>query len=218
MLLSPNACSGSFIPMQRLFRLWQRCVRDFADADALGPGGRANRDIAGIAAGSALELRIPDLNQAAGRRHLVEIGDALGLDIAVVHQPGLACERRRGVGVQRLVAVHQDVPLQVQELQCVQGHTGKGRPGRERGIGPVLGPVGADEDDGSGGKRAMVALEGLDVGGLQVIAGIPPDLLDDRNYDEWPYGEGWWQLVYRGGLPGPGARRIELGSELAGAW
>src|SRR3954454_20233151 len=38
MLLSPNACSGSFIPMQRLFRLRQRCVRDLADADALYRG------------------------------------------------------------------------------------------------------------------------------------------------------------------------------------
>src|SRR4051794_25973315 len=48
MIPSPNTCSGSVVPPQWLFRVWQRCVRDFADADALCPGGRANRDISGI--------------------------------------------------------------------------------------------------------------------------------------------------------------------------
>src|SRR5690349_24880719 len=91
---SPNACSNSLVPMQRLFRLRQRCVRDLTDADALCPGGRADRDITGIAAGPALQLGIADLDQAAGWRHLVEIGNALSLGIAVVHQPRLAFERR----------------------------------------------------------------------------------------------------------------------------
>ena len=68
-------------------------------------------DVAGVAAGAALELGVADRDQAAGLGHLVEVGDALGLGIAVVHQPVLALERRRRVGVERLVAVEQDVAL-----------------------------------------------------------------------------------------------------------
>jgi len=41
-----------------------------------------------------------------------------------VHQPRLALQRGRRVGVERLVTVEQDVALAVQELQRVQADVG----------------------------------------------------------------------------------------------
>ena len=56
---------------------------------------------------AALELRIANFCQAALLRDFIQIGYALGLDVAVVHQPVLAFKSRRVIGVQRLVAVEE---------------------------------------------------------------------------------------------------------------
>jgi hypothetical protein len=50
----------------------------------------------------------------------------------MVHQPCFTLERRRRVGVQRLVPVQQDVTAQVQELQRVERDAGNVRLGGER--------------------------------------------------------------------------------------
>jgi hypothetical protein len=125
----------------------------------VGVPGRADRDVPRIATGAALELRVADRHQAPGRRHAIEVGDAFRLGETVVHEPGLAFERRGRVGVDRLVAVEEDAPPLVQELQRVERHAGEGPAGGQLGIGPGLRPVGADEDDRALGNDPVLPLE-----------------------------------------------------------
>src|SRR4051794_33930229 len=108
--------------MERAAERRQRCVVT-ADLHALPCGRRAYRNVAGVAAEAASELRIADVDEAACGRHAGEVRDPLGLRVTVVHQPRLALERRGGVGVQRLVAVKQDVSLEMQELERGKRHT-----------------------------------------------------------------------------------------------
>jgi len=55
-----------------------------------------------------------------------------------VEQPGLALERRCGVGIQRLVPVEQDVALLVEEPERRERDARERTPVGERGIGPGL--------------------------------------------------------------------------------
>ncbi len=181
-----------------------------------GRVGRADRDVARVAAEAALELRVADGDEAAGRRHLVEVRHALGLSIAVVHQPVLALERRGGVGVERLVAVEKDVALLVQELQRVESDAREGCPRGEVLVRPALRPVGAHEDHRSLGDDAVLLLESLDVGDLQGVAEVLRHLLLHRDHHQRAQRVGGRQLVDARILGRPVRRRIELGAELVG--
>ena len=142
--------------------------------------------------------------------------DALGLGVAVVHQPRLAFERRRGVSVERLVAMEEDVPLAMEKLESVELHTGEDLAGGEIRLRPLLRPVGADEDDRAGGDAAVLPLPGQDVGDGEVIARILLHLRHDRKDDQGPERVGWRQLVDRRIARVPMGRRIELRAELVG--
>ncbi len=80
------------------------------------PVGRANGNEAGVTARAACELRKAHRDKRADRRNLVEIGDAFGLCVAMVHQPGLSLKRGRGIRIERLMTVKQDLAFQMQEL------------------------------------------------------------------------------------------------------
>src|SRR5690242_15715040 len=92
--VSADAVAELRAPVQPLRVPGQRALRR-RDARALrGRAGGTDRDVPRIAAEAALELRIADVDEAADRRHALEVGDPLGLRVAVVHEPGLALERR----------------------------------------------------------------------------------------------------------------------------
>ena len=168
-----SQCSG-------LAELAQRRV-GARDPDALAGPGRADRDVAGVAAEAALELRGAERDQAARGGDAVEVVDALGLGEAVVHEPVLALQRRRGVRVERLVAVEQDVALEVQELQRGERDAGEVGVGGEllrlhRVGGPALGPVRADHDDRAGRDAAVPLLPRADVGDGEEVLRVLGDL------------------------------------------
>ena len=124
----------------------------------------------------AAEAREAHVHEAARGRHAGQVGHALGLGEAVVHQPGLALERGRGVRVERLVAVEQDVALEVQEHQRVERHARElGQP-RQRRVGPALGPVGAHEHHAALGDAAVAVLPAPDVGHLEGVVEVLLDL------------------------------------------
>src|SRR5437762_13292614 len=107
--LSPYARARTGIPVQRFRSFRQRRVGG-GYRRAVSPIGRADRDIARVAPGATLEFGVADRDEASGFGHLVEIGDALGLRVAVMHEPCFALERRRRIGIERLVAVKKNVP------------------------------------------------------------------------------------------------------------
>ena len=203
-----SQCSG-------FSELRQRRVRG-RDRDPVRPVRRADRDIAREPPEPAGDLGVADRHQAAGLRHLVEVRHPLGLGVAVVQQPVLPLQRRRRVGVERLVAVEEDVPLLVQELQRVEADAGEGEAGRERRVRPVLRPARAHEDDRAFRDRPVRLLPGLDVGDLQRVARVLRHLLLDRDHHQRPDGVGRRQLVDRRILRRPVRRRVELGAELVG--
>ena len=82
-----------------------------SSGDAVWPVRWADGNVTRIAAKTAAEFRIANDNERAGFGHLVEIGDALGLRISVMHQPVFAFEVRRRVRVEGLVSVEEDLAL-----------------------------------------------------------------------------------------------------------
>ena len=94
------------------------------DHHTVRPVAGTHRDVAGVAAKPASELRIADDHEGAGFRDLVKVCHSLGLRVAVVHQPVLALEVRRGIGVERLVAVKQDPAFEMQELERLEPDPG----------------------------------------------------------------------------------------------
>src|SRR3954470_6173409 len=96
---SADAVPELRVPVQAL-RVPRERPLEGRDACALrGRAGRADGDVARVAAEAALELRVADVDEAADRRDALQVRDALGLRVAVVHQPRLALEGRRRVGV-----------------------------------------------------------------------------------------------------------------------
>ena len=96
-----------FVALQRSRLAGQRHAGRFRHRHAFAPACRCDRDIAREAARAAERFCKADRHQSARFWHLVEVGDALGLREVVVQQPVLAFERRRRVGVERLMAVEQ---------------------------------------------------------------------------------------------------------------
>src|SRR6478735_12706238 len=83
---SAHAHAGRGIVVQGLLRFRQRGILR-TDRCAIGPIRRTDGDIARVTAKAAAELRIADDHERSGLRYLVEIGDAFGLRVAVMHQP-----------------------------------------------------------------------------------------------------------------------------------
>jgi hypothetical protein len=134
---SADTHAGRGVVMQRLGRFRQRRVL-LPDHHAVGPVGRTHRDVAGVAAKSASELRIADDHEGTGFRNLVKVCHSLGLRVAVVHQPVLALEVRRRIGVERFVAVKQDPAFEMQKLKRLEPDPGEFLERGEPGIRPGL--------------------------------------------------------------------------------
>ena len=122
----------------------------------------------------------------------------------------------RRVGVERLVAVEEDVALQVQELERLQRDAGELLELGQLRAGPALGPVRAHEDDAAGRDRPVVDLPLADVGDLQRVVEVLADLGNDRDDDQRAHGEGRRQLVDGRVLGRPVRGRVELRAELVG--
>jgi len=88
------------------------------DHHTVGPVEGTHRDLAGVAAKPASELRIVDDHEDAGFRDLVKVGHSLGLCAS-------ALEVRRGIGVRRLVAVKQVPALEMQGLERLEPDPGR---------------------------------------------------------------------------------------------
>lgn len=114
------------------------------------------------------------------------------------------------------MAVEKDSPPLVQKFQGGQADTGKFRPGGKTRLVPVLGPIGTDKDDGTLGNAAVNFFPGFDVGNLEGVAGIGPDLGNDGNDDQLPQGIGRGQFIDGGIFRRPVRGRIELGAKLIG--
>ena len=93
---------------------------------------------------------------------------------------------------------------------------GNGRRVGERGVGPRLRPVGADEHHRALGNPAVRGLPPLDVLDREVVPGRLGDLVHDGDHDQRPDGEGRRQLVDGRIVGVPVGGRIELGAELIG--
>lgn len=52
----------------------------------------------------------------------MQVGHPFSLHEVVVHEPRFSLQAWSGIGVQRLVAVHEYLPLEMQVLQSVQLH------------------------------------------------------------------------------------------------
>src|SRR5260221_586758 len=128
--------------MQRLALLWHGTVWNLADRYSVFPVRRADRYEAGVTAGPTLELGISHRDQGPGLGHLVQVRHAFGLGVAVGQQPVLHLQGGGGIGVERFVAVKENVPLLMEELDRLERRSRKRAPGREGGIGPVLRPAG----------------------------------------------------------------------------
>src|SRR6185312_11274911 len=88
------------------------------DRDAMRPVGRRDGDVAGEASRATFELCKSDGDERTALGDLIQIRDTFGLREIVLEQPGLADElRRRIVGIERLVSVHQDMPLQMEVFE-----------------------------------------------------------------------------------------------------
>lgn len=72
--ISPNAHACRCVVVQGLFGFRQRRILR-ADRYAMGPVGRADGDVTGIATKTAAKLRVANNNQRTGFWHPVEIGD-----------------------------------------------------------------------------------------------------------------------------------------------
>src|SRR5688572_12416677 len=79
-VISADAGARRTVPVERLVGLRQRCIAR-ADRRAAPRIGRADRDVARIDAGAALEFRKADCHQSSGRSHADAIGDAFRLYI-----------------------------------------------------------------------------------------------------------------------------------------
>ena len=104
----------------RLLR--QRGAWGFLDGDAVFPGLRRDGNVARESASSTERFGEADGDQRAFLWYLVEIGHTLGLRVVILQDPRLAGEIGRGVGIQWLVAVKENLPLQMKELDRIQLH------------------------------------------------------------------------------------------------
>ena len=91
---------------------------------------------------TAGDLREANRQQAACGRHPVQVGGTLDLRKVVVEKPRLTLECRCHVGVERLVAVDEDRPIEMQELEGVQRHAREGRRPRRLAVRvPAQAPI-----------------------------------------------------------------------------
>src|SRR5256714_5376182 len=158
-----NAGAGAEIPMQLASHARQWCILH-TNAVPILPVRGTDGDIARIPAGSALDFGIADRDQRARLRNHIEVRDAFGLRISVVHEPGFAFQVGGCVGIQRFVPMHQDVALFVQELQRFQSHSRKTCFIRQPRIRPALRPIRADEYDRALRNAPVPAFPTTDIG------------------------------------------------------
>src|SRR5258708_28686484 len=115
---------------------WQGCARLLLNRYAKGPTRRRNRDITGKSTRATFEVRESNRNESRALRNLIEIRHALSLGKIMLQEPFFPNKfGSRVVGIQRFVSMHQNVPIQVQVLECRQGYA------RERLCGEALGIV-----------------------------------------------------------------------------
>ena len=203
------ACSGVVCPIWAAARPRPRWSRHTAS-----PAGRPRCSVRSRRV--RRRIWVTDDHKRAGLGHFVEVGDALRLCVAVVHQP---VPRPRGsayrIGVERLMAVEQDLALEVQELERREADAGEFLERGERRVRPGFGPVGPHENNRPF-RDATVFFPGLDVGDLQRVVGVLLDLRDDRDDDQRPDGVGRRQLVDGRIFRRPMGRRVELRAKLIG--
>lgn len=183
--------------------------------------------------GGSLDARPAHEHDGAGRRHLVEVVHHLDLQVSLVEHPSFAGEvaglggKIARVGVERLVAVHGDVALVVEELQRLHGPSGAVLAALvvevvERVVvGPALRPVGAQRHERAGGDAAVLRLPCLDVVDRDGHVGtLCRDLGREVDHDERHHHVGGAVCLGAGGtgreVVGEVDMRAELTRELVG--
>src|SRR6202789_2702373 len=95
----------------------QRRTGLLLDAHAVRPARRCDRDITRESARAALELRESNGDERTAFWNLIEIRNALSLGKVMPEEPFLSGEFGSGiVGIQGLVSMHENMPIQVQIL------------------------------------------------------------------------------------------------------
>ena len=102
------------------------------------PVRRTDRYVSGITSRAPTKLRIADCYQSTFLGNLIQIGDTFSLGVTVAQQPSFAFKVRCRVRIQRLVAMKQDLSLQMKELKRSQRDTREIGVRCQSGIGPLL--------------------------------------------------------------------------------
>src|SRR5579863_10067639 len=194
---------------------WKGCAGLLLDCNAQRPTRRCNRDITGESPRAALELCESNRNESSAFRNLVEICHALSLSEVMLQQPIFADKFRSSiVGIQWFVSMQQNMPVQIQILECRQAYTGERLSREALGIVPFFRPVGSNHHHGSRRNGSVAVFPVFYIRNGSLVAGIDRDLGNDIDDHQWAQRHRGWDIADGRAVVVLMRRRPELGADM----